>query len=40
MFNIIEQLNMCRTAVNEYEEHFNERKRRYKYEIRLVDERN
>lgn len=38
-FKFIEVLNKQRTIVNELEENLNEKKRKFKYEIKLLDER-
>ena len=34
----LDNFNKLRSVVNEFEEHFNEKKKKFKYEIRIHDE--
>jgi len=40
LYWILEKLNKLRSIVNELEENLNEKKRKFKYEIRLDNELN
>jgi len=39
-YELLEKLNRLRSIVNELEENLNEKKRKFKYEIRLENEMN